>query len=118
MGRLPNEEVADALADIDLLIVPSLWPENSPLTMHEAFLAGTTVLAADAGGMAELLQHGRAGLLFRSGDAADLRRQIMRVVEQPRLLSALRQRVPPVKTIAEDAAEMEARYQQMLTSRS
>lgn len=117
MGRLPNDAVADAVAALDLLIVPSLWPENSPLTIHEAFLAGTPVLTADDGGMAELVQHGRCGLLFRSGDAADLRRQILRVLAEPGLLASLRQRLPPVKTIAEDAAQMEARYHRLLQAR-
>jgi glycosyltransferase involved in cell wall biosynthesis len=114
MGRLENERVADALGELDLLIVPSLWPENSPLTIHEAQLAGIPVLTADCGGMAELVAHGKSGLLFRTGDAADLRRQLLRVLREPALLTPFREQRPAVKTIEEDAAQMEHRYRSLL----
>src|SRR5262249_45009411 len=78
MGRLENERIVDALAQLDLLIVPSVWFENSPLTIHEAFLAGVPVLTSDCGGMAELVEHSVSGLQFRTGDAAHLRHQLLR----------------------------------------
>jgi glycosyltransferase involved in cell wall biosynthesis len=110
MGRLENGHVADALGDLDLLIVPSIWYENSPLTIHEAFLAGLPVLTSDCGGMAELVEHNKTGLHFRTGDAADLRRQLLRVLYEPDLLASLSQNLPTVKSIDEDAAHMENLY--------
>ena len=48
-----------------MLVVPSIWWENSPLTIHEAFLAGIPVITANAGGMAEFVRQEISGLLFR-----------------------------------------------------
>src|SRR5439155_26694905 len=110
MGRIENAALPAAFAELDLLIVPSLWFENSPLTIHEAFLAGVPVLTADRGGMAELVEDGKSGLHFHMGDADDLRRQLLRVVREPGLLESLRLEPPRVKTIEEDAAAMEERY--------
>src|SRR5262249_22824778 len=107
MGRLGNERIVDALAQLDLLIVPSVWFENSPLTIHEAFLAGVPVLTSDCGGMAELVEHSVSGLQFRTGDAAHLRHQLLRVLREPSLLASLKSNLPTVKTIEQDAVQME-----------
>lgn len=110
MGRFENARIADALADLDVLIVPSIWYENSPLTIHEAYLAGLPVLTSDCGGMAELVEDGRTGLHFKTDDAADLRRQLLRLRDDPNLLPFLRNNLPAVKPIDRDAEEMEHRY--------
>ncbi len=112
-GRYENGSVGDVLARFDCLVVPSLWFENSPLTIHEAFLAGVPVITADQGGMAEYVIHERNGLLFRMHDAEDLCRQMQRIAEHPSLLDRLRE-FPEVKDVATDAALMETRYRQLL----
>ncbi len=113
-GAFEHSEIAGILAGIDVLIVPSLWFENSPLTIHEAFMAKTPVLTSDRGGMAELVDDGKNGLLFRIGDADDLRSKILRLRREPELLGRLRRGIPPVKHIAEDARTMEKRYELLL----
>ena len=55
---------ADVYAQIDVLVVPSLWLENSPLVIHEAFMAGIPVVGARIGGIADLVDDGRTGLLY------------------------------------------------------
>ena len=45
-GPVPHEAVAATLANVDVLVVPSIWAENSPLVIHEAFLAGVPVVAS------------------------------------------------------------------------
>src|SRR5262249_5758481 len=57
-GAYDNENVGAVLADIDVLVVPSLWYENSPLTIQEAFLSSVPVITADKGGMAEAVRDG------------------------------------------------------------
>jgi len=103
-GALPHAEVPAALAGLDIVVVPSVWLENSPLVIREAFAAGVPVVAADLGGMAEMVEDGRSGLLFRPGDAADLRRCLARLLEEPGLRERLRAGIPPVRDIADDAA--------------
>ena len=118
LGRFDNARVGEVLAELDVLAVPSRWFENSPLSIHEAFLAGVPVITGDRGGMAELVRHGESGLCFRIGDAADLRRQILRLRDEPGLLARLRAGIPPVKDIAQDAEELEARFQALVESRA
>ena len=50
-GPIAHEAVPAALASIDALAVPSIWPENSPLVIREAFLAGAPVVAFRIGGI-------------------------------------------------------------------
>ena len=117
MGPFDNARIADILRDVDVLVVPSIWFENSPLTIHEAYAAGAPVVATDLGGMKDLVRDGVSGLLFRRGDAADLARALGRLASEKGLLDRLRAGIPRVKTVDEDAADMEARYARLLRRR-
>lgn len=115
-GRFDNGRLSEVYADLDALVVPSLWYENSPITIHEAFLTGTPVLASDRGGMAEFVRHGVDGLLFELGSASDLADKMASLVED----AELRERLAgadwiPIKTIVENGEETEARYRSLCT---
>jgi glycosyltransferase involved in cell wall biosynthesis len=103
-GPIPHDQVPRALASLDVLVVPSVWIENAPFVIREAFAAGVPVVASNLGGMAELVRHGDSGLLFAPGDALDLRRALRRLLDEPGLLPRLRRGIPPVRTIEADAA--------------
>jgi glycosyltransferase involved in cell wall biosynthesis len=118
LGRFPNAQIAEVLAEIDVLIVPSVWFENSPLTIHEAFIAGVPVVCSDRGGMAELVADGKNGLHFRLGDAVDLRRKLQRFLDEPGLLADLRGDFPAVKDIASDARDMVERYNALIAGQT
>lgn len=77
LGSLPNEELASWYAQADVLALPSRH-ECFGLPVLEAAAAGLPVVAAAAGSLPETL--GSAGLAFRPGDAADLARQLERVL--------------------------------------
>ena len=57
-------------------VCPSEWYENCPLSVMESQMYGTPVLGADIGGIPELIDIGRTGELFRSGDSGDLQEKI------------------------------------------
>ena len=101
-GAIPHERIGQALASIDVLVVPSIWPENAPLVIQEAFLAGVPVVASRTGGVPEMVADGRNGLLFEAGDARDLARTLARLLNEPGLLDSLRAGIPSVRTIEED----------------
>jgi GT2 family glycosyltransferase/glycosyltransferase involved in cell wall biosynthesis len=109
-GPIPPEDVPRALSEIDVLVVPSIWPENSPLVIREAFLAGVPVVATRIGGIVELIEDGVSGLLVEPGDSADLRRVLQRLIDEPALLPALRAGIPAVRSIQEDVRETRTRY--------
>ncbi|MFO7694844.1 MAG: glycosyltransferase [Vicinamibacterales bacterium] len=118
LGGVAHEKVPALLASIDVLVVPSIWIENAPFVIKEAFAAGLPVVASNLGGMAELVQDGRNGLLFNAGDPDDLRRVITRLLDEPGLFATLREGIPRVKTIDEDAAWTQALYEEVVRESS
>lgn len=105
-GTFKNDQIMQVHRGLDVLVVPSVWYENSPNVILEAFAAGTPVVASDIGGMAELVQHEVNGLLFSTGDVADLAHQLQRVLAQPVILKSLKQGIPPVKTVQAEMADL------------
>jgi GT2 family glycosyltransferase/glycosyltransferase involved in cell wall biosynthesis len=117
-GAIAHDRVAQALSSIDVLVVPSIWQENSPLVIQEAFLAGVPVVASRIGGIPEVVEDGRNGLLFRAGDSDDLARVLTRLLREPELLEALRAGIPPVRTIEDDVRRARELYQAHLRPRA
>ncbi len=117
-GAYDNQRVGQILAGLDVVVVPSVWYENSPLTIQEAFIARVPVITADAGGMAELVRDGVDGLHFRLGDAADLRAKLRLVAEHPEILERLKDGIPPVLGIEEHTAALLARYRDLRDRRA
>lgn len=58
------------------LVVPSVWYENFPRTIVEAFASGLPVIASRIGALAEIVEDGKTGLLFKAGNAQDLAKKI------------------------------------------
>ena len=117
-GRLERDRIRDALAVTDLLVVPSVWYENSPLSIHEALATKTPLLVSDLGGMAELVEEGRSGWRFRPGDARDLAAKLERILRAPARLLELDFAGAEVKDMRVSAAEMEERYRAALDART
>ena len=109
-GVFAPEELTDVLREIDVLVVPSLWYENSPNTILEAFAHRTPVIAADLGGMAELVEDGGNGLLFEAGDADDLAARVRKLTDGSGLMDRLRKGIEPVKGVQEEMEELVAVY--------
>ncbi|MGV9206416.1 MAG: glycosyltransferase, partial [Promethearchaeia archaeon] len=103
--------------DIDVLIVPSLWFENSPLVIHEGIEANIPIITSDLGGMAELVKHGKNGLLFEPRNPDDLHRKMKRFIHEPELLTLLTQKVTKVRTIQEDARDLEKIYYSLINKK-
>lgn len=102
--------LAQIFPELDAIVVPSLWYENSPNAILEAFAYKTPVIATRLGGMAELVRHGENGLLFEPGDADDLARQIRLLLSEPLALDRLRSGIPRVRTVAEEMDELVGVY--------
>jgi len=71
-GWLSFEELEVHLAKAWASVVPSIWAEPQGLVAVEAILRGVPVLASSAGGLAEVVDHGRSGLLFPAGQESSL----------------------------------------------
>ena len=117
-GAVSHDRVVEALNSIDVLVVPSIWPENSPLVIREAFLAGVPVVASNIGGIPEAVEEGRNGLLFRAGDVEDLHRVLTRLLAEHDLLPKLQGGIGRVQAIAEDVRLTRRLYESHVGSRS
>jgi glycosyltransferase involved in cell wall biosynthesis len=110
MGRVDNEQVGQVLADSDVVVVPSVWYENSPIVIQEARAAGVPVVASGHGALAEKVRHEIDGLLYAPGDAAALQRALLRLWDEPALLERLRQNVPAATDMGLHVRELEEIY--------
>jgi glycosyltransferase involved in cell wall biosynthesis len=72
LGPLQPVAVYAQMARRRALVLPSIWYENFPRTLVEAFGNGLPVIASRLGAMATLVEDGVTGLLFNPGDATDL----------------------------------------------
>jgi glycosyltransferase involved in cell wall biosynthesis len=72
LGGYTHDELIRRMAGIDVVVVPSTWPEVFGLVVTEAFACYKPVIAAFIGGLAERVQHGVDGYNFVARDAADL----------------------------------------------
>lgn len=89
----PRAGLLPALREATVCCFPSLW-ENSPNLCLEAMSEGAVVVGSDAGGMGELIEDGKSGLLFPSGDAVRLAGVLERALTDVSLRQAVRQEAP------------------------
>lgn len=79
-GYVTDDELSDLRRRATVGVVPSVWPENSPLTIYESFAAGLPIVGSDVGGIPELVTPGETGALYEPGDPADLVAAIRRAI--------------------------------------
>jgi len=117
LGPYPPERAGEMMAAVDWVVVPSLWWENSPLVIQEAFAQRRPVICSDVGGMAEKVTDGVNGLHFQVGDVDSLTATIRRAVGTPGLWDRLRDGIPPVHAMADHATLLTETYESLLGAR-
>ena len=109
-GPIAPGGLPDVLARLDVLVVPSLWEENAPLVVEEAFLARLPLVVSDHGGLAERVREGVDGLRFRPGDVDHLASVLRRLLDEPELRGRLGSAPPAVPTMDEHVRVLEGLY--------
>jgi glycosyltransferase involved in cell wall biosynthesis len=92
-GPYTAEQLPALLSELDWVVVPSVWWENSPLVIQESLMHGRPVICSNIGGMAEKVSDGIDGLHFRVGDPRSLAETIERATADPALWDTLRGRL-------------------------
>lgn len=115
-GTFANGKIASVLEAADLLVIPSLWNENSPLVLLQALAQRCPVLVADVPGMAAHVRPTRDGWLFRRGDAHDLARHLRQICEDPAARSAVRAAPYAARTMAPYLADLVRLYEKSMSS--
>jgi len=100
-GRLSRKETLATMKGARFLMFPSEWYEGFPVTIAESFACGVPVLCSRLGGMQEIVDDGRTGLHFTSGDAADMAEKVQWAWSNPEETSNMG---------LEARAEFEAKY--------
>jgi glycosyltransferase involved in cell wall biosynthesis/MoaA/NifB/PqqE/SkfB family radical SAM enzyme len=124
MGEYDNENIVkEVFEQVDCIVVPSIWAENSPLVIHEAQACRVPVITADFGGMAEYVEHGVNGLLFEHRSVSSLTNQMTYAALNPQVMRALGQRGylnhnnGKVPTLEEHCSELERHYKSVLSAK-
>lgn len=113
-GEYNNSEINFIFSNIDILVVPSVWLENSPFVVQEAFLSKTPVIGSRIGGMPELVLDGINGLLFKPGDTQDLQNKMEYVLNNPDAVRRFKENIPEVKSIENNSRETEEIYSRLI----
>ncbi|MEA1924132.1 MAG: glycosyltransferase [Pseudomonadota bacterium] len=112
-GTFPETELGERLSEIDVLVIPSRWHENSPLVLLYALATRTPLIVSAVKGMTEFVRDGDNGLTFERGSQADLTRVIGLIMENPALIEGFSERADYRKTISDHVDEIEHLYQEI-----
>jgi glycosyltransferase involved in cell wall biosynthesis len=95
VGFQRGEALEKLIREARFSIYPSEWYENCPFSVMESQMYGTPVLGANIGGIPELIDAGKTGLLFESGNAADLKAKIETLWNDRQVLDEMTQNCTP-----------------------
>ena len=75
-GFVPDEELMQLYQKANVVVVPSIWYDNSPMVIYESFKNGTPVIGSRIGGIPELVEDKYNGFLFEAGDVCELKEML------------------------------------------
>ena len=111
LGFLSGAEKAQALENSLFTVVPSIWYDNFPVSLLEAYAAGKPVLASNSGCFPHIVEEGRSGLLFERGNSAALAEKIRWLYQHPNELTTMGRYA---RQLVETRYSPEATYQTLL----
>ena len=90
MGFVAPEEF---LANVDVLVVPSVWDEPFGMVVIEAYTQGVPVIASCRGGLPEIIENGKTGFLFDPNGSPSLAEILGRLIAAPAILNDMQETV-------------------------
>lgn len=116
-GPYRGDELPRLMGSVDWVVMPSIWWENSPVVIQEAFHHRRPLICSDIGGMAEKVRDGIDGIHFRAGSAEDLADKLTLALTDPTLWPRLAAGVPKPLTAAGCARAHLGLYRRILAAR-
>ncbi|MCX5855300.1 MAG: glycosyltransferase family 4 protein [Deltaproteobacteria bacterium] len=117
-GTFPNHSIGDIFNRLDVLIIPSLWYENSPLVLSFAQAARVPVVATDSEGMNEVIANGENGFRFERGDVKRLADIIRMLCNDRSVVKHLSDHARQPKSISSYVDELERIYDDVVHCRT
>lgn len=105
VGPYQPHELRARMANIDWVVIPSIWWENSPMVIQEAFVAGKPVICSDIGGMAEKVSNEINGLHVNAGSTVAWQNTLLRASRDPELWERLHAGIRTPLSYADCASE-------------
>lgn len=115
---LKRAEISNALANFDVLAIPSQWMENGPLVVLEAHSVGTPVIGSNLGGIAELVHANVDGIVLPFHDVEAWSAALAKIATDRAYLNALCQGIRPVRSLQAEVTDLLGIYQQALHATS
>jgi glycosyltransferase involved in cell wall biosynthesis len=104
-GSYESEELGRLMESVDWVVMGSIWWENSPLVIQEAYKFGKPVICPDIGGMAEKVKNGVSGIHYRARDSISLTTVIEKIIEGKIDYEKLYDQLPSIMTEEQCAAK-------------
>jgi glycosyltransferase involved in cell wall biosynthesis len=79
-GKYSPTNLEQVFSEIDIVVVPSMWPETYCLTADEAILAGKILVCANVPAIAERIKASKGTFFFESGSIKDLKRALVEAI--------------------------------------
>jgi glycosyltransferase involved in cell wall biosynthesis len=111
LGMQQGEPLQELICNARAVVLPSLWYENQPFSITEAFAAEKPVVVSDLGGMTELVKHGERGLLVPPGNVESLADAMTWMAEHPQEAQKMGQRA---RKYALQAHSAHAHYKKLM----
>jgi glycosyltransferase involved in cell wall biosynthesis len=113
-GTFPNPEIGEKFSELDVLVVPSIWHENSPLVIYSAQYAKCPVIGSNMAGISEIIEHGKNGLLFEAGNVDELAASIEILINDRKYLQELSSNSKSPLSIQEYSAKLVTIYNDLV----
>ena len=86
LGPKWDKDLEPVIKDCEFVVVPSEWHEPSPYVVLQSFSYGKPVVAADRGGLNDLIDDYKNGLFFKAGDSKNLTEKITFMLQNTNLV--------------------------------
>ena len=120
-GFLTGDELISLMANARVMLLPSVWYENCPLSILETHSFGVPVITMNSGGMAELVEDGKTGALINEPTPEAVAEAIRRCFEDEEYYSVLKQNCETMRDkiigVSEYCDIVVAQYQNLIDQR-
>ncbi len=116
LGEYRYEEMSDIMDGIDVLVVPSVWWENSPLILLRALAHKVPAIVSNLGGLTEIIKEGENGFSFEAGNPKSLAAVLKRIGDHPTILNEIKNKIRHPPRIEEEAFEYEQLYMNLISN--
>lgn len=113
-GAYATHQLSHLLADMDVMVVPSVWEDCAPLVVAEALAARCPVVGSRMGGIPDFIEDGVTGFLFRPGDPAELALVLRRFLADAALLGRMQTHIQRPKGFVRYLDELEQHYREVI----